>query len=95
VAIVATSATACTRKSAAFWTTEPLLDISDAPRYIVHRRDQLFEGLHDVIGHGGKWHHRPVFFLVFDFDFAGVAGFASSCWRCSFRANFASRIARS
>jgi hypothetical protein len=41
------------------------------------------------------WHHRPVFFLVFDFVFAGVAGFFVSCCRCSFRANFASRIARS
>jgi hypothetical protein len=33
-------------------------------------------------------------FLVFDFAFAGVAAFSVSCSRCSFRANFASRIAR-
>jgi hypothetical protein len=43
-------------------------------------------------------HHRPAFFLAFDFvfvPFAGVTGLSASFSRCSFRANFASRIARS
>jgi len=50
--------------------------------------------------------YRPVFFF-FAFDlaffgcvagaaagFTGAADFSSSRWRCSFRANFASRMAR-